>query len=50
MAKTKATEEVLELGGKAQTQKEMFLELYATLKTYGINSISDLENLIARSE
>ena len=32
-----------------KTQKEIYLELYDTLKTLNINSISDLENLIARS-
>ena len=30
------------------TEKEKMLELYQTLKDLGINSISDLENKIAR--
>jgi len=35
---------------KEKTQKEIYLELYQTLKDLNIRSISDLENLIARSE
>jgi len=35
---------------KAKSEKERLLELYQTLKDLNINSISDLENLIARAE
>lgn len=32
------------------TEKERLLELYETLKSLNIRSISDLENLIAKAE
>ena len=35
---------------KVKSEKEVLLDLYKTLKSLGINSISDLENLIARAE
>uniref|UniRef100_A0A6M3JQY5 Uncharacterized protein n=1 Tax=viral metagenome TaxID=1070528 RepID=A0A6M3JQY5_9ZZZZ len=35
---------------KVKSEKENLLELYQRLKDLGINSISDLENLIARTE
>ena len=33
-----------------KSEKNMLLELYATLKTLGINSIGDLEGKISRAE
>lgn len=33
-----------------KSQKEILLELYETLKSLNIRSLSDLENLIARAE
>lgn len=35
---------------KIKTQKEIYLELYETLKALNIRSISDLENLIANCQ
>ena len=35
---------------KVKTEKERLLDLYQTLKDLGVNSISDLENKIARAE
>lgn len=54
MAKNKIKEFEVEIAEalkpvKEKTEKEKLLELYDTLKSLNINSISDLENLIARA-
>jgi hypothetical protein len=46
----KTTEESEDLSVTPISRKEELLALYKQLKDLGINSISDLENLIARAE
>ena len=45
--KPKKTIEKEEKKIETKTQKEIYLELYETLKILNVRSISDLENLIA---
>ena len=49
-AKVKNIVEIEEIPIIEKSEKEKLLELYDTLKALNVRSISDLENLIARSE
>lgn len=48
--KEEVKEEVRESCCVKKSEKEKLLELYQTLKDLRINSISDLENLIAKTK
>jgi hypothetical protein len=43
-------EQIDEVQVEEKTEKARLLELYQVLKDLNVNSISDLENLIARAE
>ena len=50
MARKRVTEIVEEPVVEVKSEKEELLELYETLHTLKVKSISDLEGLIARAE